>query len=126
MTSEITLDGRTHPITNATLRFEGDDWTLALVSAEGATLELCGETAGDRLRLDLRALDDVLGALQGAPITSYPGGQAVCAAFFDVAAAERGGMVLTTELELDWDRALDPPDACYPEPRRVRIRIVTR
>ena len=125
MPSAITFDGRTHLITSATLRFDGSDWTLVLTTPEGTTLELYGEADGDRLRLDLRALDELLGHLQGAPITSYPRGQEVCAAFFDVRASEGEGMLLTADFELDWDRALDPPGARYPEPRRVGMRIAT-
>ncbi|MCA9611540.1 MAG: hypothetical protein H6721_14430 [Sandaracinus sp.] len=126
MDSFVRLDGQTHAAIDVKLRFDGSDWFLTFGAPGGEVLELCGETDGDRLRLDLRALDEVLSALRGAAITTYPGGQSVCAAHFDVGGVEGGGMRLRLETELDWDRALDPPDAPIEEPRVLTMVFVAR
>lgn len=116
----IELDGQRHGFARARLRFEGSDWTLTLHREGAPPLELAGEADGDRLRIDLRSLDEVLGALQGRPITAYPGGQLVNRAFLDV----RPGWHLDATFEIDWDRAIDQPGASYVEPRRVTIALV--
>jgi hypothetical protein len=122
--SFIRLDDREYVFTRVSLRFEGEDWFATLVRDTGATLELAGEVEGDRLRLDLRALDEVLGALRGAPITTYPGGQSVCAAHLESTPAEVGETVFQSEFAIDWDRALDPAGVTYTSPRVVTIYLV--
>jgi hypothetical protein len=122
--SFIELDGQSHPFTEVTLELDGSDCYATLHRDGAPALELAGEVEEDgRLHLDLRALDEVFGALLGRPITAYPGGQEVCAAHLDMRELDGGGLLLSTQFEFDWDRALDPPEASYPEPRRARVQL---
>lgn len=122
MHSFIELDGVTTPFANPVLHLEESDWFLVLARPEGGALELAGEVRGERLRLDLRALDAVLGALQGCAITTYPGGQSVCEAFLEV---QREGETATlhADFPFDWDRHIDTPGRIYAEPRRLRMKF---
>lgn len=120
-TSFIELDARRYPIERCALAWRGADWTLELRRA-GEVLFLEGRAEGDRLRIDLRSLDGVLEQLQGAPITTYPGGQLVCAAHLAVR-GEGGASILACETTFDWDRAIDPPGATYVEPRVLRMQF---
>ncbi len=122
MHSFIELDGVTTPFATAVLQLEESDWLLLLTRPEGESLELAGEVRGERLRLDLRALDAVLGALQGSAITTYPGGQSFCEAFLEVQ-REGADATLHADFTFDWDQQIDPPGRVYAEPRRLRMKF---
>lgn len=91
------------------------DWNLAL-DRDGDTLWLAGTvTPGPRspdalvgavVTVDLRALDEVVGALLGRHVTLYPGGQDVCALAFPLARGA-AGVRLAAAVACDWDRALE-------------------
>ena len=123
MPSFIELDGVHYPLEHTTLRLEESDWFLSFAHPNGTSLELAGELRDDRMRLDLRALDEVLGALQGFPITTYPGGQNVCEGFLEMRREGDGLVALSAEFTFDWDRYIDPPNVAYVEPRRVRMQF---
>lgn len=124
MGSFIEFDERRYPFVAVNLELDGDDWSATLRRDGAPTLELAGEVEDDgRLRLDLRALDEVFAALSGGAVTTYPGGQKVCAAHLDVRELEDGDLLLATQFEFDRDRALDPAEASYPQPRRARVRL---
>lgn len=90
------------------------DWNLAL-EREGASLWLAGTVVpgpatidalgGAEVSVDLRSLDEVLGALLGRAVTLYPNGQGVCALKLRLARTPRG-VRFAGECECDWDREL--------------------
>lgn len=123
MPSFIELDGVHYPLERPSLRFEHSDWFLTFARPDGTMLELAGELRSDRMRLDPRALDEVLGALQGFAITTYPGGPNVCEAFLEMRREGDGLAELSVEFTFDWDRYIDPPNVTYVEPRRVRMQF---
>jgi hypothetical protein len=98
---------------------EEADWNLELVR-EGGSLWLAGTVVpgpatidalhGAEVVVDLRSLDEVVGALLGRAVTLYPNGQQVCALRLRLARTERG-VRLAGECECDWDRALETFEA---------------
>lgn len=91
------------------------DWNLKLVRADGClwlagTVEPGPRTIDDldgaEVTLDLRSLDETIGALIGRDVTLYPGGQDVCALKLRLARTERGVRFAVT-CESDWDPALE-------------------
>lgn len=60
--------------------------------------------------IDLRSLDEVIGALLDREVTLYPNGQDVCALRGRLVRTSRG-IRLATECECDWDRALETFEA---------------
>jgi hypothetical protein len=121
MRSTITVDGVEHELHHARLTSQGTDWRLALDFA-GRELALDGQTDGDRLRIDLRSLDELLEQLLGHMICAYPGGQLHNAAHLTVR-SERGVTHLSTSFEFDWDRTIDPPGVTYVEPRTLTMEF---
>lgn len=91
------------------------DWNLELVR-EGGSLWLAGTVApgpatidalhGAEVVVDLRSLDEVVGALLGRAVTLYPNGQQVCASRLRLERTERG-VRMAGECECDWDRGLE-------------------
>lgn len=90
------------------------DWNLELAHA-GQTLWLAGtvrpgprvadELVDAEVEVDLRSLDEVVGALLGRDVALYPGGQQVCALGFRLARAPVGVRFAVT-VECDWDDSL--------------------
>ncbi|MDC0674241.1 hypothetical protein [Nannocystis radixulma] len=103
------------------------DWNLALDHA-GQTLWLAGtvtpgprapaELVGAEVTVDLRSLDEVVGALLGRAVTLYPGGQDVCALGFTLAPSP-AGVRLAAIVTCDWDRAL----ATFPHDEPVVLEL---
>lgn len=98
------------------------DWNLALDHA-GQTLWLAGTVIpgpsspealiGAEVVVDLRALDELVGALLDRPVTLYPNGQDVCALALRLAPSPRG-VRLAASARCDWDRHLGTFDHDQP------------
>jgi hypothetical protein len=93
---------------------EEADWNLELVH-EGVPLWLAGTVApgpstidaldGAQVSVDLRSLDEVVGALLDRAVTLYPNGQGVCALTFRLVRNSRS-VRFVVDCECDWDRDL--------------------